>query len=82
MDANTRANVAAQAEMGGTLRGVDDARARAPIDLLTAQLGLFGNLPLELFRGETTNSETNSTGSQTRRGTNWGLSVDFEKLLA
>ncbi len=72
MDANTRANIASQAGIGATLRGIDDARAKAPIDLLTAQLGLFGNLPLDLFRGETT---TGSSDSKTK-GSKTGLTLD------
>jgi hypothetical protein len=63
-----RANIASQADIGGTLRGIADARAKAPVDLLTAQLGLFGDLPLELFRGETSSGNTQSTGTSKKTG--------------
>jgi hypothetical protein len=67
-DANMRANIASQADVGGTLRGISDARAKAPASLLTAQLGLFGDLPVELFRGETSAGNTQSTGTSTKTG--------------
>jgi hypothetical protein len=84
MDANTRANAASQAAIGGTLRGIDDARAKAPIDLRTAQLGLFSNLPVELFKGETSTSSSQSTGTSKTSGFHWdfdNMGKDFGKVL-
>jgi hypothetical protein len=73
MDANTRANATSQAAIGATLRGIDDARAKAPIDMRTAQLGLFGNLPVELFKGETSTNSSQSTGTSKTNGFKWSF---------
>lgn len=76
-DANMRANIATQADVGGKLREIADARAKAPASLLTAELGLFGQLPVELFRGETSNGTTRSIGSSRSTGLNFEAGKTF-----
>lgn len=48
---NERANIATQAGLGGSLRDIDQAKARAPIDMLLQQIAAAGGLPLDLFKG-------------------------------
>jgi hypothetical protein len=58
-DANTRANAGLQFDIGTGLHGIDQQRAGADLAALTAQTGLLGSLPYDLFKG------SNSTGSMT-----------------
>lgn len=60
-EASTRSNIAAQADLGAMLRGIEAQHLNAPISLATTQAGLFGSLPLQLFQGQTQNGTSNST---------------------
>jgi hypothetical protein len=62
MGADTRANVALQAQLGGDQRAIDQALSAADINVLNDLAGIYGNLPLNLFTGNTT------TGTQTGSG--------------
>ncbi len=57
-----RANAAALAELGGTLRSVETATRKAPLDLTSWQIGAFSGLNPGLFSGKT---ETGSSGGRT-----------------
>lgn len=56
-----RANVALQGDLGAQLRQIAQAKAGADISLAGAQTGMFGGLPTQLFRGETSNGTSTST---------------------
>lgn len=58
--ADQRANIALQGDLGAQLRQIAQSKAGADIALAGAQTGMFGSLPLNLFRGE------NSTGTMTK----------------
>jgi hypothetical protein len=59
-DANARANIAAQAEMGGVLRGVDQEQRQAPIVTQQQIVAMLSGLPIGLFTGEQTSSSQTS----------------------
>lgn len=61
---SNRTDIAMQGDLGAQLQGLSQQRAQAPTNQLINQAGLFGSLPLNLLRGETTNSNGTST-SQT-----------------
>lgn len=61
-----RANIAAQAALGQQLRGVDQAYRSAPMTHLGNQIDMFSGLPLQLFQGQTTNSNGTSTTKSTQ----------------
>ena len=59
--ASDRANIALQGDLGAQMQQLAQQRAQAPTNQLINQAGLFGSLPLNLLRGETTNSTGTST---------------------
>lgn len=65
-EGQVRANAAAQAELGGTLRSVDTAIRRAPLDLTSWQIDAYGGLNPALFTGK------RETGSSKARTLNLG----------
>lgn len=64
-DANSRANIGTQADIGSMLRGVEQEKLQSPIQALLAQIGAFGNLPLDLVHGENTTGTLTGTGTMT-----------------
>lgn len=52
-EANQRANIATQAELGGALRSVDQQLRQAPITSTEQIVALLNNLPIGLFTGKT-----------------------------
>ena len=64
-DANTRANIAAQAALGAQLRGVDQTQRQAPMTSLGQQIEMFSGLPASLFHGQTSDSQGSGTSSTT-----------------
>ena len=71
-NADARANIGAQATMGGVLRDIQNQQSQAPIMALLQQIGALQGLPLDLFRGMTTNSS--GTASGTTKTTSGGFS--------
>ena len=61
-----RANAGAQAELGATLRSVDTATRRAPLDLTSWQIDAYSGLNPGLFTGKT------ETGSSKAKSLNLG----------
>jgi hypothetical protein len=59
-DANTRANIGTQAQVGDVLRQIEQSRLSAPLELLRTQVGLTGGLPLNMFTGSTTDGNSTS----------------------
>lgn len=75
-DANQRANAQTMAGIGGTLQGIDQTHAGAPLALAGLTSGLFNNLPLNLLHGQTQNGTStgtsNSTGTTKQSGASLG----------
>jgi hypothetical protein len=81
-DANNRANITTQAELGAKQRGLENARALAPVTQQKELESLLTGLPLELFRGETTSGTSTSTGTSKTSGFGFGLDANFNKIAA
>jgi len=71
-DANRRANIATQAELGGALREVDQQQRQAPIANTQQLVAMLSGLPIGLFTGE------QKTGTEDRVGTEKRLEANFE----
>jgi hypothetical protein len=71
-DANSRANIAAQAALGQQLRGADQAWRDAPYTALNRQVDMFTGLPLSLFQGTTTDSTGTRKGTESTTGITLG----------
>lgn len=76
-DANTRANLATQADMGSMLRDINQQKAQSPLQSLLAQIGAFNGLPLDLLHGENTTGSLSGTG--TMNGTTSGTEHGTQK---
>lgn len=63
--ASDRDDVATQAAIGGQVRAVDQAYRMAPYTALNSQADIMAKLPLELFRGSTTEGTSSTTGTST-----------------
>lgn len=72
LDANARANIAAQAELGEALRGVDQQQRQAPIAATQQIVAMLSGLPINLFTGEQKNS------TEATRGTTKSKSMSFD----
>ena len=59
-----RANVALQGDLGAQLRQIAQSKAGADVTLAQAQTGMFGGLPLNLLRGETSTGNSTSKTSE------------------
>jgi len=61
-DANQRANIATQANVGVALRGIDQEQRQAPVTSTQQIVAMLQGLPINLFTGEQkTGTETNVT---------------------
>jgi hypothetical protein len=74
MGADTRANLALQAQLGGDQRAIDQALSAADINVLNDLAGIYGNLPLNLFTGNTTTGNNTSSGT-TKTYDPWGTYI-------
>lgn len=61
-----RDDVATQAALGAQVRGVDQAYRLAPYTALNSQADILSKLPLELFRGTTSEGTSTSKGTSTQ----------------
>jgi hypothetical protein len=68
-----RANIATQSSIGSILQQLAQQRAGAPLAALTAQTGLAGSLPYDLFKGS--NSTGSLSGTTTTKGTSSGAGL-------
>ena len=64
--ASDREDVATQAALGAQVRGVDQAYRLAPYTALNSQADILSKLPLELFRGTTTEGTSTTKGTSTQ----------------
>jgi len=70
-DANQRANIQTQAELGGTLRGIDQDQRQAPVNQTQQLVAMLSGLPIGLFTGQ----ETNETSHSATKGKETGISA-------
>lgn len=69
---NARADVATQAQVGGILRGIDQASRQAPLDLVKAQVDMLSGLPLEMFGGRITEGSKSEQHTTRETGASLG----------
>ncbi|TAJ70710.1 MAG: hypothetical protein EPO51_16610 [Phenylobacterium sp.] len=69
---NQRANIAAQAGLGGTLRDIDQQQRQAPVSNTQQLVAMLSGLPIGLFTGE------QKTGAESSVGTGKTTTVGFE----
>lgn len=60
-EASDREDIATQLATGGTLRDIESAQARAPLDLVQWAAAANSGLPLQLFHGENSTTKTKSS---------------------
>ena len=71
-----RANVATQAELGATLRGVDQQRRAAPITTAQQIVAMLNGLPIGLFTGEQKDQTSSEKGTQKTKGVSATFSAE------
>ncbi|MGA0604939.1 hypothetical protein ACO2Q0_02980 [Phenylobacterium sp. VNQ135] len=76
-EANQRANIAAQAGLGETLRGIDQEQRLAPVTSTQQLVAMLGGLPLGLFAGEQTNEAEHSASTQKTKGMSLSASAGW-----
>lgn len=74
-EANQRANIATQAQMGDALREVDQQQRQAPFTTTQQIVAALSGLPIGLFTGEQTNSTSNSVGTEKRKSAEIGAEI-------
>lgn len=75
-DANQRANIATQAGIGDTLRGVDQQQRQAPVTSAQQVVAMLSGLPISLFTGQQEQGTQSSSSTGTTKGSDWGFSFD------
>lgn len=70
-----REDVATQAALGAQARGVDQAYRMAPYTALTSQADIMAKLPLELFRGSSSEGSSSSNSSSNTHGASSSVST-------
>lgn len=78
MEANTRADVATQAGLGGTLRDIDQQQVQAPVTSTQQLVAMLSGLPINLFVGQ--NQQGTSSQNSTTKST--GLSASLNLPLS
>ena len=64
-DANQRANIQTQAELGGTFRGIDQEQRQAPVSQTQQLVAMLSGLPISLFAGQQTDGTSNTVNKET-----------------
>ncbi|WP_309091091.1 hypothetical protein [Phenylobacterium sp.] len=67
-EANQRANITAQAELGDALRGIEQDYRQAPITSTQQLVAMLSGLPLALFAGEQTNETEHAKTTSKKKG--------------
>lgn len=62
-NADQRANIATQAELGGLMRGIETERRAAPVTTTGQIVAMLSGLPISLFTGESEAETTASSGT-------------------
>jgi len=76
--ASDRANIQSQADLGATMRDIDQKKISAPFDLLDWQIKAFGGLPTQLFVGSNEQSTSNATSKGKTSGWELGAALGFK----
>ncbi|MEO8113741.1 MAG: hypothetical protein ABI655_05140 [Phenylobacterium sp.] len=79
-DANQRANIAAQAGIGDTLRGIDQQQRQAPVTSTQQIVAMLSGLPISLFTGEQKSGTESGSSTGKTSGLEWGASASFTKI--
>lgn len=74
---NQRANIAAQAGLGGTLRDIDQQQRQAPVNNTQQLVAMLNGLPVGLFTGEQKTGTESSVGTEKRSQANVEASHKF-----
>lgn len=72
-NADARANIAAQAELGGTLRGIDAEQRNAEATNASQIVAMLSGLPINLFTGQS--QQQTQTFDETKKGKEVGVSA-------
>ncbi|RAK60887.1 hypothetical protein DJ021_14230 [Phenylobacterium hankyongense] len=65
-DANQRANIATQADLGDTLRNIDQEQRQAPVTSTQQIVAMLSGLPINLFTGQQQQGTESKKGSETK----------------
>jgi len=79
-EGNQRANIAAQAGLGDTLRKIDQEQRQAPVTTTQQLVAMLNGLPMALFAGEQTSRVTDSSGTSKTKGSGWNFDVTSEDV--
>ena len=74
-NADQRANIATQAEIGGVMRGIETERRSAPVTSTGQIVAMLSGLPINLFTGQSENETTASTGTSKTKGVTVGAEI-------
>ena len=74
-EANARDNIATQAGIGGTLRGIDNAARNAPVTSTQQLVAMLSGLPINLFVGQ--NEQSVSSETVDKKETTVGAKAGF-----
>jgi hypothetical protein len=72
-DANQRANLETQANLGGVLRGIDQQQRQSPVTSTQQIVAMLSGLPIGLFTGEQKTGTSTTKGSESTTGFNAGV---------
>ena len=72
-DANQRGDIQSQADLGASLRGVDQDQRQAPVTSTQQLVAMLSGLPIGLFTGQQTNATSKTTSSQDSINANIGF---------
>ena len=70
---NQRANIAAQAALGGTLRDIDQQQRDAPVTNAQQIVAMLSGIPMNLFTGQQTNSTESGASTSKTKNSNWSV---------
>jgi hypothetical protein len=76
-DTNQRANIATQADMGNTLRGIDQEQRQAPVTSTQQIVAMLSGLPINLFTGQQQSGTSNQTGTSKTSGMNFSAGATY-----
>lgn len=81
-DENQRANVAAQAGLGASLRDIDQLQRQAPVNSTQQLVAMLSGLPIGLFTGEQKTGSESSQGTSKTTGTTVNAGISHPTLGA
>lgn len=76
-DANLRGNIGTQADVGGTLRGIDQQQRQAPITNAQQIVAMLSGLPISLFVGQDEQGTSTSSSTSKTKGFEVGGKAGF-----